>query len=226
MGEHEYQLVNARAADGSSPGVSASASDPAREPLLRVEPIPVRVRFAEHVSDGRWSVSQWRPEAVEPVDPVDPSVPAALAIEVFPDEAEGYYLNITSGDPSIMVRWRLPEDDTGVAGEAGEPRALAVTLSYNEAGRWMDGGERVDRVPMPAGMRGWLAEFVGLHWKPETKHKQRGPKPSFMRRNEFSDMVERERQRLLAAQAEAGSSDRPASRDDGISGPARGGQRG
>ncbi|NLD68225.1 MAG: DUF3305 domain-containing protein [Limnobacter sp.] len=184
------------------------------EPLTRIEPIPVRVRFACEVAGGRWQFRQWRLVDVSPTDESDRrdggtdrggdgvspdgaspggGAAAPLAIELFPDEAQGYYLNLTSGEPSIMVKWRLPEDESGIVGDAGEPLPLAVTLSYDEAGRWMDGGERVDRVPMPAAMAEWLAEFVRLHWKPEEKRKRRGPRPSFMSREEFEQMVERER---------------------------------
>jgi len=171
-------------------------------PLHWVDPIPVRARFAAETLGGRWAVTQWRLTAVEPARADDPD---ALLLEVFVDEAEGYYLNLTSGEPSIMVRWRLPEDISGVAGEAGDPVAIAVTLSYNEAGRWMDGGERVDRVPMPGAMADWLSQYVSLHWKPDEKpRKRRGPKPSFMRRDEFGQMVDREVQRFSTGGGDQG----------------------
>jgi len=57
------------------------------------------------------------------------------------DESEGYYLNLASPQPFVFVNWL---DETG----AGVPRS--VTVSYNEAARMMDGGARVDGVPMPA----------------------------------------------------------------------------
>ena len=161
-----------------------------QQPLTRVAPLPVRVRFAAQAVGGRWQATQWR---LVDVMPAEPSEPSDLAIELFADEAQGYYLNLTSGEPSIMVKWRLPEDESGVVGDAGAPLPLAVTLSYDEAGRWMDGGERVDRVPMPAAMAEWLAQFVRLHWKPEEKRKRRGTKPSFMSREQFEQMVEIER---------------------------------
>ena len=174
------------------PGTDRSAQ--VGEPLTRIEPIPVRVRFACEEAGGRWQLRQWRLVDVSPVDRSESRGDSEpLAIELFPDEAQGYYLNVTSGEPSIMVKWRLPEDESGVVGEAGEPLPLAVTLSYDEAGRWMDGGERVDRVPMPGAMAEWLSEFVRLHWKPEEKRKRRGPRPSFMSRDEFEQMVDRER---------------------------------
>jgi hypothetical protein len=186
LSEHDNRLPPDADADADAgPGPDAV-------PLHWVDAIPVRAHFLSETIGGRWAVTQWRLAAVEPADP---QAPGALPLEVFVDEAEGYYLNLTSGEPSIMVRWRLPEDISGTIGEAGDPVPMAVTLSYNEAGRWMDGGERVDRVPMPAEMVEWLAEFVKLHWKPEEKpRKRRGPKPSFMRRDEFAQLVDRERQ--------------------------------
>lgn len=164
------------------------------QPVERTEPVPVIARFARQAADDRWQAGGWRLVAVEPCEPGAGAAGAEpLAIQLFADEAEGYYLNLSGSEPSIFVKWRLPEDEAGVAGLEGEPIPLAVSLSYNEAGRWMDGGERVDRVPMPDELAPWLAEFVGLHWKPETGRKKRGPKPSFMRREEFAGMVERER---------------------------------
>jgi hypothetical protein len=57
--------------------------------------------------------------------------------------------------------------------EGVEPAAhpAIVTLSYNQAGRYMDGGERVDPVPMPDSIRAWLAAYVAVHYKPEAKRK-------------------------------------------------------
>jgi len=89
-------------------------------------------------------------------------------IALFRDEAEGYYLNLSSGAPVIFVMWRL-EDGQGV------PKI--VTVSYNEAGRMLDGGEQVDNVPLPVDMAGWLATFTDEHLKPEPK--KRGKPPSF-----------------------------------------------
>ncbi len=42
----------------------------------------------------------------------------------------------------------------------------------------MDGGARVDGVPMPAEWIPWLAEYVERHYKPEPKGKRIRP-PSF-----------------------------------------------
>ena len=56
---------------------------------------------------------------------------------------------------------------------ASDPYPLQATLSYNEAARWMDGGERVERVPAWIELATWLAGFVALHYKPEPKRRQR-----------------------------------------------------
>lgn len=160
------------------------------EPRLDVAPVPVRVLFERHESSGPWHAVSWRPVSVEPGE-----VNSALAVRLTLDEAEGYYLNLTTADPSIFVLWRHHDDDTGVVSVDDDtpPQALAVTVSYNEAGRWMDGGERVDRVSMPEPMKPWVAEYVTLHYVPERGRKKAGNRPSFMRRDEFAAMTERER---------------------------------
>ncbi len=186
----------------------------------------MRAIFVSEISEGRWQERRWRLAAVEPCEPGEPARPAQadrsngatasgavaetepLAMEIYTDEADGYYLNLTSGEPSIFVKWRMPGDESGVSGASGDPRAMAVSLSYNEAGRWMDGGERVDRVVMPPEVAAWLTEFVNLHWEPEKKRKRRGTKPSFMPRAQFGEMSDRERQIMerLAHEGAAGDS--------------------
>lgn len=76
------------------------------------------------------------------------------------DEAEGVYLNVTSPQPSVFVMSRM-EDDKAVPQYA--------TASQYEAARWMDGGEQVDRVGMPAAMAEWAREWVGRNYRPEQK---------------------------------------------------------
>src|SRR5467141_2475801 len=44
-----------------------------------------------------------------------------------------------------------------------------VTVSYDEASRWMDGGEQVDSVAMPAAVFAWVGEFVEKNYRPEPK---------------------------------------------------------
>ena len=90
-----------------------------------------------------------------------------LTVTLFRDEAEGYYLNLTSGGPVWFVMWRTDE--------AEPPNAWPemVTLSYNEAGRLLDAQERVDNLPLPEELCGWLQTFVDEHYKPEPKQRRR-----------------------------------------------------
>jgi Protein of unknown function (DUF3305) len=82
------------------------------------------------------------------------------------DEAEGYYLNITSPQPKVFVLWRRDEGD-----ELARPRLL--TVSFNEGARWMDGGATVDGVALPVDLLAWIGEFVERNYEPEPKKKGR-----------------------------------------------------
>jgi len=90
-----------------------------------------------------------------------------LPVSLHRDEAEGYYLNLTSGAPVWFVMWRIDEDDPSRAWPE------LVTLSYNEAGRWLDAQERVDNLPLPDDVCGWLQAYAEEHYKPEPKKRKR-----------------------------------------------------
>src|SRR4030095_261105 len=79
-------------------------------------------------------------------------------VRLFTDEAEGYDLNLASPAPCWFVLWRMGEG----APIAPEPiaRPMIVTLSYNEAGRWLDAQENVEQVPAPPEVVAWLGAFV------------------------------------------------------------------
>ena len=80
------------------------------------------------------------------------------------DEAEGYYLNLTSPDPKVFVLWR---DEEGIA------RPERLTVSYGEGARWADSGEHVDGVAIPSELMPWMAQFVEAHYRPEPPKKKR-----------------------------------------------------
>jgi len=98
-----------------------------------------------------------------------------FAIELHRDQAEGYYLNLTTPTPYVFVMWRL-EDGLAV------PKV--VTVSYHEAGQMMDGGEQVDGVPMPPVLLAWVDEFVRAYYRPEPKKKIRPPSFKGARRDQ------------------------------------------
>jgi len=142
--------------------------------------------------ENRWQLEKWEVQRVEPDTPDandanDANTAAAAACIIYQDrsraqwlhpgfllslrrdEAEGYFLNLSTAQPFAFVMWR---EDEGAA----VPRA--VTASYNEAARMLDAGENVDGVPMPREWVDWLSGFVAEHYKPEPKKRRIRP-PSF-----------------------------------------------
>jgi Protein of unknown function (DUF3305) len=92
-------------------------------------------------------------------------------VELFEDDAEGYYLNVTTDAPCWFVLWRMEEE----ADITDEPIAKPemVSLSYHDAGRWLDAQETVEQVPLPPEVVVWLQAFVDEHFVMETKRRKR-----------------------------------------------------
>ncbi|HZQ72719.1 MAG TPA: DUF3305 domain-containing protein [Burkholderiales bacterium] len=84
----------------------------------------------------------------------------ALELRLHLSEAEGYYHNVSAKEPKVFVLWRMEE---------GRAVPQFATVSYDEASRWMDGGEQVDPVPMPASVFAWVGEFVEQNYRPAPK---------------------------------------------------------
>ena len=150
---------------------------------------PVNVIMQRVALDNRWTSERWEAFAVE-LETAPVGAPVALSesrwrcpgleVELHPVEAEGYYLNLSARDPKVFVLWRMAEP-----GDDAEPRArpLIVTVSYNEAARFLDAGEQVDAVPMPAALLAAMESFVAKHYKPEPRKK--------VKRNELYEGDER-----------------------------------
>ncbi|MFN5027739.1 MAG: DUF3305 domain-containing protein [Burkholderiales bacterium] len=142
----------------------------------------------ERVSiNSRWQSHKWQPAGILPDDGLrqSPEVMSSeaastevlfpgFALQIYADDAEGYYLNVSSPDPQVFVMWRLMEDVAEDA--AGYALPHSVTLSYNEAARWMDAQEKVDPVAMPPQILEALAEWVKLNYKPPEKKQRIRPK--------------------------------------------------
>jgi hypothetical protein len=142
------------------------------KPTRRVAVILERTPVA-----SRWVTHQWQAANAIPDVGGEPRVILerdGLLQKVFPgfdvtlhrDEAEGYYLNMSSGEPCVFVSVRTDE------GEA-DPYPFQVTASYNEAARWMDGGERVDIVAIDLEFAAWIGEWVEANYRPEAKERIR-----------------------------------------------------
>jgi hypothetical protein len=147
-------------------------------PLMR---FPVAVIMQRVPLTNRWTDERWEAIAVELAEESAEGpqrIEDSLAgtrwrcpghfVELHPVEAEGYYLNASAAEPKIFVLWRMAEP-----GDDAEPRArpLIVTLSYGEAARFLDVGERVDAMPIPDPLLAALHAFVAEHYRPEPRKK-------------------------------------------------------
>jgi len=124
-------------------------------------------------SNSRWVDHVWEPWSVLPgyggesgarqlVD--EPGVAQFIypgfELELHKDEIEGYYMNVSAQDPRVFVLWRMEE-------ESALP--LQVTVSTDEAARWLDGGHSVDGVAMPPEVFAWVGAYVEANYRPEPK---------------------------------------------------------
>lgn len=94
-----------------------------------------------------------------------------FTVELFPGDAEGHYLNATSPEPGWFVMWRM-EEAPGLSDEC-QPLPQVVTLSYHDAGRWLDAQEQVEQVPASPDIVAWLSNFVDTHYQPDPKRRKR-----------------------------------------------------
>jgi hypothetical protein len=92
------------------------------------------------------------------------------SLELFSDDAEGYWLNLTSPTPSFFVMWRLQE---GMHGQLEQAVPQALSLSYHDAGRWLDAQETVENVPASPEVVARLQAFTEAFYVPEVKRRQR-----------------------------------------------------
>jgi hypothetical protein len=132
----------------------------------------IAVVMQRRAVQNRWIDCVWEPWSVLPTEErgaprllVDEPGSAqwlhpGFVLQLHRDEAEGYYLNVSGPAPSVFVLWRMDEE-----------RALPVevTVSSEEAARWLDGGHSVDRVGMPAEIFAWVGEYVEHTYRPEPK---------------------------------------------------------
>jgi hypothetical protein len=129
----------------------------------------IAVVMQRRAAQSRWADFVWEPQGVIP----DPGGHTRLLREdgaslqwLYPgfklvlhrDEHDGYHFNVSSKSPRVFVLWRMDEE-RGVPAE--------VTVSAEEAGRWMDGGHSVDGVAMPPEIFAWLGDYVEKNYRPQ-----------------------------------------------------------
>jgi hypothetical protein len=115
------------------------------------------------------------PVPIEPAGPVPEGTTHWLYhgfdLALYRGDVEGYVLNLSSPQPCIWVLWRLDND----LDDEAMPQPLIATVSYHDAGRWLDAQERVDQVPAPPAVVQWMARFVEAYHRPEPQRRKRRP---------------------------------------------------
>ena len=131
---------------------------------------PVAVVMQRRAVQNRWIDCIWEPWSVLPGNVegnprvlvestgVTQWLHPGFTLLLHRDEAEGYYLNVSGPEPSVFVLWRME-------GEQAIP--VELTVSTDEAGRWLDGGHSVDRVRMPPEIFAWVGDYVEHNYRPQ-----------------------------------------------------------
>ena len=147
--------------------------------------IEVAVVMRRERIDNRWQPWRWALADVVPHEPGFGDTARLLlqneneerwlhpgyTVELFQDDAEGYYLNATTPAPCWFVLWRM--DEPAEAGAEPIARPAMVSLSYHDAGRWLDAQETVEQVPAPAHVVDWMRAFADEHYRLEPRKRQR-----------------------------------------------------
>ncbi|HSH88798.1 MAG TPA: DUF3305 domain-containing protein [Ramlibacter sp.] len=151
-----------------------------QRPSLEVAVVMRRERI-----DNKWQPWRWELADVVPQESTFGTEPRLLlknedeerwlhpgfVVELYRDDAEGYYLNATTPAPCWFVLWRM-EEEACIADEP-MPKPTMVSLSYHDAGRWLDAQETVEQVPAPPEVIEWMRAFIGEHYVPEPKKRKR-----------------------------------------------------
>ncbi|RMH48524.1 MAG: DUF3305 domain-containing protein [Alphaproteobacteria bacterium] len=149
----------------------------------RSEAIPVGVVVRRSPAGNRWLRWRWEVVALIPGDTrtdwaemrkagdVTEFHAGSAMLELHRTETESYLAALEADPPSVFVVFERPG---GYGVTDARPELKVVTVSAYEALDYADSGEEVvERLPMPAEIRAWVADFVARHHKEETFVKRR-----------------------------------------------------
>jgi len=151
---------------------------PDPRPAIRVAVVIDRERAPNRWQDWRFTIAEVvadedafgsEPRILRDDGSVRRTLYPGFTLALHPDQGDGYYLNLSTGAPVWFVVWRIDDDDPSRAWPE------TVSVSYTEAGRWLDAQERVDNVPLPADVAAWLQAYTDEHYRPEEKRPRRRP---------------------------------------------------
>jgi hypothetical protein len=147
-------------------------------PAIRVAVVMDRERAPNRWQDWRFTIAEVvadeevfgaEPRVLRDDGKLRRTLYPGFTLELHADQGDGYYLNLSSGTPVWFVVWRIDDDDPSRAWPE------TVSVSYTEAGRWLDAQERVDNVPLQTDLVPWLQAYTDEHYRPEVKKARRRP---------------------------------------------------
>lgn len=173
-------VLYSTAAAGSPEASSLDAAEAVRRPFTQVAVVMQRERIDNRWQPWCWSLSEIIPQedgfGAQPRllikdDQQERWLHPGFTVELFTDDTEGYHLNLTTDHPCFWVVWRM-EEEPAISDECiAVPQT--VTLSYTDAGRWLDAQESVEQVPAPVEVLSWMQAFVDKHHVLELKRRKR-----------------------------------------------------
>lgn len=137
---------------------------------MQLASLPIAVIMQRRVIEHRWADEAWSAVAVmadrgdlPPLQPLtagggrESYLVSGLALELYPDENEGYFENWIAPESKVFVMWRMQD---------GRAMPIKASVSYGEGTRMFDSGESADGVAMPAEIHNWLAAYLREHFQP------------------------------------------------------------
>jgi hypothetical protein len=149
-------------------------------PSIEVAVVMRRERLDNRWQPWRWTLSEViaqepgfgdQPRLLHRTDEEERWLHPGFVVELFRDDAEGYYLNASTDAPGWFVLWRMDEEPDATGERLARP--VAVSLSYHDAGRWLDAQETVEQVPAPPDVVGWLGAFIEANYVIEPRRRKR-----------------------------------------------------
>jgi hypothetical protein len=134
--------------------------------------LPIAIIMQRRILNHRWASEAWSAIGVVADGGLPPYrllsqdeggetyLVGGLALELYPDENDGYFENCVAPEPKVFIRWRMID---------GRAMPVQVSVSYADGARMFDSGECADGVAMPAEVEAWLAAYLREHYEPPAR---------------------------------------------------------
>lgn len=133
------------------------------------------------VTHGQWTLPSWsgvaalagermgdpsaRGVLVRSDDEVEQYLYSGFRVELYRDNAEGYWFNLAGKEPALYILCHEPPD--------GGIEPFSVTADPNEASAAVEGDDKVFAVPMPPEVFRQIEEFVVKYYVPREPGKRK-----------------------------------------------------